>query len=360
MSTTTIISNGQNHETRTLEHLKHFGSASVEETLAKAKDDRRFQVLSLDGGGMRGLFPAGILARLEETYGTRIADCFDLIVGTSTGGIIALGLGKGMSPAEIESFYLDRGPQIFPGADSVLKSASQLITAKYDSAPLTAELKKCFGDTLLGQSQKRLVITSYDLENDDVRLIKTSHHPRLRNDYKLPMWQIALATSAAPTYFSACHAIKNARLVDGGVWANNPTMVGLTDAVSLLNIPLQQIRILSIGTSWELKQRSDKLDVAGNFGWGQEIVDVMFRGQSHAAIKQAELLLNTPDQQRVLRLDFPVPKDTFALDCVDLKRMLPKVEYCARHHGPKIEEIFLSHKAPEFTPSHNNNELVPV
>lgn len=312
----------------------------------------KFQILAIDGGGMRGLFPAGILARLEETYGIRIADCFDLIIGTSTGGIITLGLGKGLKPAEIEAFYLDRGPRIFAGADSVLRTLSQIREAKYDSTPLQTELQECFGDTLLGESQKRLVITSYDMENDDVRLIKTAHHVRLRNDYKLPMWQVGLATSAAPTFFSACKAIKNARLVDGGVWANNPTMVGLTEAVSLLEIPLHDIRILSIGTSWELKHRSDDLDDAGKWGWKKEIVDVMFRGQSHAAIKQAELLLNTPDAQRVLRVDFPVPEDTFGLDRVDLKRMLPKVEYCARHFGPKIEAIFFDHNAPVFEPSH--------
>ncbi len=74
---------------------------------------------------MRGLFPAGILARLEEAYGIRIADCFDLVVGTSTGGIIALGLGKGLKPSQIEEFYLDSGPRIFAGADSVLRNLSQ-------------------------------------------------------------------------------------------------------------------------------------------------------------------------------------------------------------------------------------------
>jgi len=321
----------------------------------------KFQILAIDGGGMRGLFPAGILARFEETFGLNVADCFDLIVGTSTGGIIALGLGKGLSPAEIEGFYLERGPRIFAGADSVLRSIAQVAEAKYDSAPLQRELQECFGDTLLGESQKRLVLTSYDMENDDLRLIKTSHHPRLRNDYKLPMWQVGLATSAAPTYFSACKAITNTRLVDGGVWSNNPTMVGLTEAVSLLKVPLANIRILSIGTSWELKQRADTLDHAGKWGWKSEIVDVMFRGQSHAAIKQAQLLLDTPDQQRVFRLDFPVPEDTFGLDRVDLKRMMPKVEYFARHFGPKVEEMFFDHQSPLFAPAHKlttNQEVI--
>lgn len=312
----------------------------------------KFQILAIDGGGMRGLFPAGILARFEETHGISVADCFDLIVGTSTGGIIALGLGKGLTPAEIEAFYRERGPRIFDGADSVLRSIAHIGEAKYDSTPLQHELQECFGETLLGESQKRLVLTSYDMENDDVRLIKTSHHLRLRNDYKLPMWQVALATSAAPTYFSACKAIPNTRLVDGGVWANNPTMVGLTEAVSLLKVALSDIRILSIGTSWELKQRSEDLDCAGKWGWKAEIVDVMFRGQSHAAVKQAQLLLDTPEQQRVLRLDFPVPEDTFGLDRVELKRMMRKVEYFARHFGPKVEEMFFDHRAPKFESSH--------
>jgi hypothetical protein len=305
----------------------------------------KFQILAIDGGGMRGLFPAGIL------------DCFDLIVGTSTGGIIALGIGKGLSPAEIEDFYLKRGPRIFAGADSVLRSIAHIGEAKYDTAPLQRELQDCFGDTLLGESQKRLVVTSYDMENDDVRLMKTAHHPRLRNDYKLPMWQVALATSAAPTYFSACNAIADTRLVDGGVWANNPTMVGLTEAISLLKVPLGDIRILSIGTSWELKQRPEILDHAGKWGWKSEIVDVMFRGQSHAAVKQAQLLLDTTEQQRVLRLDFPVPEDTFDLDRVDLNRMMPKIEYFARHFGPKLEEIFFNHKAPDFEPAH---KIIPT
>jgi hypothetical protein len=84
----------------------------------------------------------------------------------------------------------------------------------------------------------------------------------------------------------------------------------------------------------------------------------MFRGQNQAAVKQAELLLNSPEQQRVLRLDFPVPEDTFALDRVDLKRMLPKVEYCARHFGPKIADLFFDHSAAAFEPFHKLTDEV--
>ncbi len=127
-------------------------------------------------------------------------------------------------------------------------------------------------------------------------------------------------------------------------------MVGLTEAISLLKVPLQDIRILTVGTSFELKHRSDELDQGGKWTWKDEIVDVMFRGQSHAAVKQAQLMLDTPEQQRVFRLDFPVPENTFELDQVDLRRMLPKIEYFARNHGPMVERLFLDHRAAPFTP----------
>src|SRR5690348_409793 len=96
----------------------------------------RFQILAIDGGGLRGLFPVGVLAKLEATYGITISECFDLIVGTSTGGIIALGLGKGLSPGEIEQFYRQSGPKIFPGADGVLRGIAHYVEAKYDTHPL--------------------------------------------------------------------------------------------------------------------------------------------------------------------------------------------------------------------------------
>jgi uncharacterized protein len=150
----------------------------------------RFQILSLDGGGIKGIFSAAVLAHLEEDFNIDITDHFDLISGTSTGGIIALGLGLGMRPREILHFYIDKGPDIF--STGVITSLRHWWKNKNASKGLENALKDCFGDALLGLSKKRLVIPSFNIDEDDVYLFKTSHHERLKRDYKVPAWKVAV------------------------------------------------------------------------------------------------------------------------------------------------------------------------
>ncbi|RKX57992.1 MAG: hypothetical protein DRP28_05685, partial [Thermodesulfobacteriota bacterium] len=194
----------------------------------------RFQILSLDGGGIKGLFSAAVLAFLEEDHGLRIADHFDLIVGTSTGGIIALALGMGMRPREIVRFYIQKGPEIFVA--NRLFGIKRFFRSKYDNDGLESALKDCFGEKRLADSVKRLVIPSYNIGEDDVYLFKTPHHERLKRDYKVPVWKVALATSAASTYFPSCLKLDHIRLVDGGVWANNPSGT-LGSILTTLSLP---------------------------------------------------------------------------------------------------------------------------
>jgi uncharacterized protein len=133
----------------------------------------RFQVLALDGGGLKGIFSAAVLAGLEQDLGGRpIVQHFDLVTGTSTGGIIALALGAGMSPREVLQFYLDQQHQIFPNRFGH-HSLRQLFAAKYSSRNLQAALRRAFGETLLGHSRVPLVIPTYNLGDDDVYLFKT-------------------------------------------------------------------------------------------------------------------------------------------------------------------------------------------
>jgi patatin-like phospholipase/acyl hydrolase len=129
----------------------------------------KFQILSLDGGGIRGLYSAAILAKWEEDLHCSIADHFDLIVGTSTGGIIALGLGLGLKPREIVQFYLTKGAQIFPnGWIPGYRGLRQYFANKFSAKPLEASLKDCFGDKVLGNSAKRLIVPSFDLGQTSV------------------------------------------------------------------------------------------------------------------------------------------------------------------------------------------------
>ncbi len=307
----------------------------------------RFQILSLDGGGIKGLFSAAVLAFLEEDHGVSIKDHFDLIVGTSTGGIIALGLGLGLTPREIVHFYVEKGPSIFHEVKT--SKIRQLYRTKYDVVPLESALKKCFGDVLLGSSTKRLVIPSYNIGEDDVYLFKTPHHERLKRDYKVPVWKVALATSAAPTYFQSCQKVDHIRLVDGGVWANNPTMVGIVEAISMLDVPLNAIRVLSLGTTNAVKGRTKSLDRGGIWQWKSEAVDVIMRGQSIGAFTQAQHLLG---KDKVVRMDPKVPDRLFELDKLSEKELLAKAAHESRIFSPQFKEKFTEYKSSEFKPFH--------
>src|SRR6266545_4193800 len=179
----------------------------------------RFQVLSLDGGGLRGIFAAALLAGLEEDIGQSVVDLFDLVVGTSTGGIIALGLGAGLTPREILEFYVSEKDRIFPNRFG-WRALRQVFAAKYRPGRLEAALQHIFEETLFGESRVPLVIPAYNLGENDVYLFKTPHHERLKRDHRVPMWAVAMATSAAPTFFPAFRLpAHHVRLVDGGVWA---------------------------------------------------------------------------------------------------------------------------------------------
>ena len=162
--------------------------------------DRRFRILSLDGGGIKGTFTASVLATIEEMTEKNVAEHFDLIVGTSTGGIIAIALGLGLPAGKIRDLYVNDGPQIFH-ATGVRGSLLWVLRAKYDSSRLRGALDQLFEDRLLGESATRLVIPSFDVASSDVHLFKTAHHPRFKRDYRWKAKDVAMATSAAPTYF---------------------------------------------------------------------------------------------------------------------------------------------------------------
>lgn len=192
--------------------------------------DENYQILSIDGGGIKGVFSAAVLANLEEDLGIKIQDHFDLISGTSTGGIIALGLGLGLSPKEILEFYIKFGNQIFP--EKRFSGLKNLYSRKYPRSPLESALRNCFGESKLGESTKRLIIPSYSLSNQDVFYFRTSHCEHLKRDFKIGVVEIALATSAAPTFFPVYDGLDGNRLVDGGILANNPIMVAITEAIN--------------------------------------------------------------------------------------------------------------------------------
>jgi patatin-like phospholipase/acyl hydrolase len=310
------------------------------------------RVLSIDGGGLKGLFSISFLATIEKQLGKRIVDYFDLLVGTSTGGIIALALGVGFSAEEILDFYNREGDLIFPGGRFAksMRSALSLFRPKYSALPLEDALKKYFMDLRLGDSKTRLVIPAFNPKTGDVYLYKTAHHPRFREDYKELIWKVARATAAAPTYLRSFKAGFLTDLVDGGVWANNPSMVAVTEAIGLLGREPADIALLSIGTSLTKVSIPEKTAEAGGLlSWGSAIPTQLFMHlQTLIAHKQATHILERGLYVRIdpSTCDIQVPMD-------DLRRasvLIPIGEQAARHCRPKIEDSFFYFKRDDFVP----------
>jgi uncharacterized protein len=169
-----------------------------------APETKRFRILSLDGGGIKGTFTASVLSELERSTGRKIADHFDLIAGTSTGGIIALGLGLGIPAEQILQFYKEQGPKIFPNITAQQKlslNIRHLWEPKYSAEQLREGLRGVFGEKRVKEAKCRLLIPAYDVVAGRVFMFKTRHHPRFIFDEEAFAVEIALATAAAPTFF---------------------------------------------------------------------------------------------------------------------------------------------------------------
>lgn len=308
------------------------------------------RILTIDGGGIKGTFPASFLASVEDAIEDNVANYFDLIVGTSTGGIIALGLGLGLSANEILAFYEELGHSIFNG-NRCLRWFKSLVFSKYSSELLKESLEKCFSDKQLGDSKKRLVIPSLNLENGKVHVYKTSHHHRLERDYKEKAVDVALATAAAPTYFPTHKSSRGIPLVDGGVWANNPMGMAVVEGITLLDWPRDSIRVLSLGCTDEpLNVNRGRRTPLGKFYWAGKLLDVFMQGQSQGSLGTALLLAG---HDNVVRINPEVSQGKFGLDKpdgIDSLKGLGDSE--ARIALPKLREVFFTDHVEEFEPYH--------
>jgi GNAT superfamily N-acetyltransferase len=307
------------------------------------------RILAIDGGGIKGVFPAAFLARLEETLSINIAEYFDLIVGTSTGGILALALGKGLSAIRILEFYQVYGPLIFRRS-LVRRILAPIFLGKYDAAPLRASLQSVFGQTKLGESKRRLVVPSTNLETGEVHLFKTAHHERFQVDSGRSMVDVALATAAAPTYFPVHRPDLGMPLIDGGIWANNPASVAVVEAVAVLGWERESLRVLSIGcTSTPLSVEWGRRFGLGMAYWGTKIVDVMLSGQSSASLGTAELLAG---RHNIFRVSPVVAAGRFNLDATREVQSLGGLGTTeARKWLPALQPVFFQHLAEAFTAS---------
>ncbi len=320
--------------------------------------DRDFRILSIDGGGIRGIYPAAFLAGLEERYlrGASVARHFDFIAGTSTGGIIAIGLGAGLTGAELSDLYIRRGCEIFPPAGNGLFGAAgrrirdlrQLFQYRYDREPLMTMLTEIFGEGKFGQARNRLCIPSFDGQYGEVYIFKTPHHPDFRKDGRELMTKVAAATAAAPTFFQPLQD-GGYTFVDGGVWANNPVMIALVDVLSCFDVPRENVRILSLGCGDDpYVVDGPKIVKGGDLAW-HDIIYAAMRLQSLNAVGQAGLLIGA---ERLMRIDAPASEEKIRMDgwmraCAEL----PGAAVAALDAiGKHVAEIFLQEAAHPYKP----------
>lgn len=214
-----------------------------------------FQILTLSGGGYMGLYTAAVLAEIEKQSGRQMFEMFDLFAGTSIGGIIALGLAAGKPAAEIRDAFVEDGKKIFGasaparGLSKVLDIAASTISPRYGPYALKATIHRIVGvDTRMADLRRPTVVTAVNLTKGGPKVFKTGHHSRLVLDWRLSVTDVALATSAAPTYFPV-HAIGNELFADGGVFANSPDLIAMHEAELFLEIPRNDIHVLSVGTT---------------------------------------------------------------------------------------------------------------
>ncbi len=317
------------------------------------------RILSIDGGGIKGVFPAAFLATLESGLKKPIGSYFDLIAGTSTGGILAIGLALGMRAETLLKLYEDRGSKIF-GQDQgavvtsvfrKMRAGRQFFTNKYNSNTLKMTLRKTFGDRRIGDAKTRLMVPAWDSIARSVYIYKTAHHLRLQHDYRCTVIDAAMATSAAPTYFQQHETEQLIGLTDGGVWANNPTGLAVVEAIAVLGWSSESLRVLSLGCTNEAYTIPKR---AGLARLGSRGISLFIDGQSAGSLGVAKLLSgHEHERTAIYRINHTASMGTFKLDDTSSIGKLKGLGYSlARDRAPVLEPVFFQTPAEAFHPLH--------
>ncbi|MEP1095334.1 MAG: patatin-like phospholipase family protein [Cyclobacteriaceae bacterium] len=281
-------------------------------------------VLSIDGGGIRGIIPGQIIVEIEKEFGIKVADYFDMISGTSTGGILTCayllpGTENPKKPKfnaeEVVGLYFERGDKIFDlPLFHKIRTAGGLLDEKYPEKGIERALKEYFGDVWLKDLLKPCIITAYDITNRKGHFFG-QHKAKKDPDCNFLVRDAARATSAAPTYFE-CEQVKSQAnnsftLVDGGVFVNNPSLVSYAEGRSIFRgaggkkATAKDMKILSIGTGYTRKPYTFRK--AKNFGmaqWVQPVIDIMMSGASEVAHFQLDKIYGTvANPKQYLRID---------------------------------------------------------
>lgn len=280
---------------------------------------KKFRILSIDGGGLRGIVPLLILKEIENQTGKKIFELFDLITGTSTGGIIACGLvatTDGVTPSitvdKLIDLYTTKGEVIFPYKKNIFQKIgsgfNSLFNPKFSADGLDGLLTDYFADLKLSNCLKPIIVTSYDIKNNEVVMFKSRLSEEIGWNAKLK--DVCRSTSAAPTYlpsYPLAFSGKGRVLIDGGVYINNPALAAIADALKS-GQKLSNIEVLSLGTGTHPADLGMKNTPSwGVVNWAQPISNIMMQATSNATVYECDQLLK---KHLRIQIEIEDPKKT--------------------------------------------------
>lgn len=297
-----------------------------------------FRILCIDGGGVRGIYPAHILSRIEESFTVKLYEIFDIVVGTSTGSIIASAIAVDYPMKDVVNIFEEKSRKIF---GKRWFGFGGIIASKYDRAELKDILKLALGSRTLSETKTRLVIPATDLVNGNVHVFKSKYLEEFVRDPNVKIADAVLASCAAPTFFDP-KVVGEAKylLADGGLWANNPSMVALTEAIGKLGLEKSEVKILSVGTGsrqfgYEVREFKGR-----NWGllgrWkGKKLLDLILHLQAVNDTNRTRLILG--DNYLRLNHDSSVelPLDNTRI----LTEMKNRADFTFTHNSEKLKDF---------------------
>jgi patatin-like phospholipase/acyl hydrolase len=295
-----------------------------------------FKILSIDGGGIRGLYPAHILQCIEERLQIDLFNTFDMIAGTSTGSIIAAGVATCVPAADMVAMYKEHAAKIFRKKRFLLgKSIQPMFDSVYDAQYLKNVLTEIFQDKRLGDIKKPLLLPSTDIGNGCVHVLKSGYSNEFTRDNGVLVKDAVLASCSAPTYFDP-HRLNEYLLADGGLWANNPALAAVIDAQKQLGIAQCDIQILSIGTGHSKTMYGTNASRKWGLinGWKhKEFIGFMLSLQSQSAFNYLNLMLRPEQVKRIdFESDLPLPLDDVSM----LDDLISKADHNFTHESKSI------------------------
>lgn len=312
------------------------------------------KVLAIDGGGIRGLIPAIMLAEIEKRTGRRIADLFDVVAGTSTGGLLALGLtlpgldGRPRySAQDMVDLYWQEGSAIFSSSLRYrLMSVWGLAAPRYPSRSIESVLRSYFGQHRLKECLSHVIVTAYEITQRETFFFR-SHRAGQNEAYDFAMADVARATSAAPSFFKPKQVRagdgKVYTLVDGGLSVSNPAMAAYIDVKLRWNQPDCDVLLLSLGTG-EYKE-SYAYPKMKNWGMLESVVpliEMMAQGGSEVTSFYAEQFLRQGCPDRYFRFQVDLQRNQIHLDCVkpnNLRALKQAAESYIEKHSDLIDSV---------------------